>query len=229
MIVTGAGPGIMAAGMEGAGPRPSHRREHPPAVRAGRQPDHRPRREARLDEVLLHPQADADQGVEGVRVPARRLRHARRDLRAAHADARPARAFRCRSCCSTCPAARSGTRAAEFIETELVDRVGLVDPTDMDLFLVTDNVDAARARRSRASTPTSTRCATSATFSCSGCGRCPTTPQLDDLNERFGHLCASGTRSSAPRPCPTRSPTTTLELPRVGCTSPSASTASCGR
>ena len=41
------------------------RREHPAAVRAGRQPDHRRRRQARLDEVLLHPQADARQGVAG--------------------------------------------------------------------------------------------------------------------------------------------------------------------
>ena len=37
-------------------------------------------------EVLLHPQADAGEGEPGVRLPARRVRHARRDVRAAHAD-----------------------------------------------------------------------------------------------------------------------------------------------
>ena len=63
MVVTGAGPGIMAAGMEGAGRDQLDRREHPPAVRAGRQPDHRRRPEARDHEVLLHPQADVDEGV----------------------------------------------------------------------------------------------------------------------------------------------------------------------
>ena len=38
MVVTGAGPGIMAAGTEGAGREHVARREHPAAVRAGRQP-----------------------------------------------------------------------------------------------------------------------------------------------------------------------------------------------
>ena len=64
MVVTGAGPGIMAAGIEGAGPGALDRRQHPAAVRAGRQRVHRRRREARLDEVLLHPQAHADEGVD---------------------------------------------------------------------------------------------------------------------------------------------------------------------
>ena len=61
------------------------RRVDPAAVRAGRQPDHRRRREVREHEVLLHPQADAHQGEPRVRLPARRLRHARRDVRTAHA------------------------------------------------------------------------------------------------------------------------------------------------
>ena len=63
-----------------------HRRVDPPPVRAGRQPGDRRRREVRQHEVLLHPQADARQGEPGVRLPARRLRHARRDVRAAHPD-----------------------------------------------------------------------------------------------------------------------------------------------
>ena len=73
--------------MEGAGRSAVDRRVDPPAVRAGRQPGDRRRREVRQHEVLLHPQADARQGVAGVRLPARRLRHARRDVRAAHPDA----------------------------------------------------------------------------------------------------------------------------------------------
>ena len=36
MIITGAGPGIMQAGMEGAGREHSIGVSHPPAVRAGR-------------------------------------------------------------------------------------------------------------------------------------------------------------------------------------------------
>ena len=75
-----------------------------------RQPDHRLRRQARLDEVLLHPQAHAGEGVEGLHLPAGRLRHARRDVRAA--DPHPDRQgrCRCRSCSSTSPAAPTGRR-----------------------------------------------------------------------------------------------------------------------
>ena len=87
MVVTGAGPGIMSAGLEGRRARAQLRREHPPAVRAGPQPLHRRRPEAHLDEVLLHPQAHADEGIARLRVAARRVRHPRRDLRAPHARA----------------------------------------------------------------------------------------------------------------------------------------------
>ena len=87
MVVTGAGPGIMAAGMEGAGREQSIGVSIRLPVRAGRQLRHRRRPQVRGDEVLLHPEADAHQGVEGLHLPARWLRHARRDLRAAHADA----------------------------------------------------------------------------------------------------------------------------------------------
>ena len=65
------------------------RRVDPAAVRAGRQPGHRRRRQVRQHEVLLHPQADADQGEQGLHLPAWRVRHARRDVRAA--DAHPDR------------------------------------------------------------------------------------------------------------------------------------------
>ena len=85
MVVTGAGPGIMEAGMEGAGRERSIGVSIRSAVRDRCQLDHRRRRQARVDEVLLHAQADAGQGERRLRLPAGRLRHARRDLRAAHA------------------------------------------------------------------------------------------------------------------------------------------------
>ena len=71
MVVTGAGPGIMAAGLEGAGRERSLRRQHPAAPRAGGQPVHRPGPEAGRDALLLHPQAHAHQGVPRLRRAAR--------------------------------------------------------------------------------------------------------------------------------------------------------------
>ena len=89
MTVTGAGPGIMQAGMEGAGVAHSIGVSIRLPVRERGQLDHRRRRQARQHEVLLHPQADAHQGVTGLRLPARRVRDARRDVRTA--DAHPDR------------------------------------------------------------------------------------------------------------------------------------------
>ena len=62
------------------------RHQHPPAVRTGGQCLHRRGPEAGLDEVLLHPQAAADQGVVRLRRAAGRLRHPRRGVRAADPD-----------------------------------------------------------------------------------------------------------------------------------------------
>ena len=87
MVVTGAGPGIMAAGLEGAG------REHAFGVNIrlpheeDGQPLHRAGPQAGRDALLLHPQADADQGVARLRHPPGRLRHPGRGLRAADAAA----------------------------------------------------------------------------------------------------------------------------------------------
>ncbi len=80
-------PGDHGRGHGGRRPRHVVRSDDPLAVRERAEPGHRRRSEARLDEVLLHPQADADQGVASVRVPAGRLRHPRRGLRAADARA----------------------------------------------------------------------------------------------------------------------------------------------
>ena len=67
----------------GGGPRPRLRRQHPAPPRGGGQPLHRPGPQAGGDAVLLHPQADADQGVRRLRRPARGLRDPGRVLRAA--------------------------------------------------------------------------------------------------------------------------------------------------
>ena len=121
MVVTGAGPGIMAAGAEGAGPEQGHRHQHPAALRGGPRPVHRRGHAHRRDEVLLHPQAHADEGVRRVRVAARRVRHAGRDPRAAHpAPDRQGRARR-RWCCLDVPGGTYWHRWVEYVDDELVD------------------------------------------------------------------------------------------------------------
>ena len=65
MVVTGAGPGIMQAGMQGAG-RERSRSACRSGCRSRRPPTRdRRRRQVRQHEVLLHPQADAGQGELG--------------------------------------------------------------------------------------------------------------------------------------------------------------------
>ena len=71
MVVTGAGPGHHGRRPRGRGARPRLRGQHPAAPRGGRQPLHRPGPEAGRDALLLHPQADADQGVARLRHPPR--------------------------------------------------------------------------------------------------------------------------------------------------------------
>ncbi len=144
MVVTGAGPGIMAAGMEGAGREQVHRREHPAALRAGGQPLHRPGPQAGRDAVLLHPQAHAHQGVRRLRRAARRVRHPGRGLRAPH----PAPDGQGRA--GPRGAARRPRRhllegMGRVPPTPTVEPRGLVSPDDRSLFLITDDVDVAAA------------------------------------------------------------------------------------
>ena len=73
-----------------------------------------------------------------------RLRHAGRDLRAAHPPPDRQGDARRRSCCSTCPGGTYWTHWVEYVDRELVAK-GLVSPEDHELFLVTDDVDAAVA------------------------------------------------------------------------------------
>ena len=87
MVITGAGPGIMEAGIEGAGPEHAFGVSIRLPFEATDEPVHRRRPEAHQLPLLLHPQARVHQGVGRVRAAARRLRHARRGVRAAHARA----------------------------------------------------------------------------------------------------------------------------------------------
>ena len=123
MVITGAGPGIMEAGIEGAGADHAFGVSIVLPVRAAR-----PRPflagDPKLDQLplLLHPQAHVHEGVARVRAAARRLRHARRGVRAAHAGADRQARRSCRSCCSTCPAAPTGSAGSSSSRTELGGR-----------------------------------------------------------------------------------------------------------
>jgi uncharacterized protein (TIGR00730 family) len=90
-------------------------------------------------------------------------------------------------------------RAREFIEDELVTR-GLVDPSDMALFRVTDRVDEAVDEiLSFYANYDSMRYVGDVLVL--RVHRAPDDAQLAALNERFAHLCASGTiEGSEPLP-----------------------------
>ena len=75
--VTGAGPGIMAAGLEGAGPEHSFGINITSALRARAEPVHLFGPKVGFDEVLLYAQVVARKGVLRLRRPARGLRDPR--------------------------------------------------------------------------------------------------------------------------------------------------------
>ena len=201
MVITGAGPGHHAGGDGGCRTRTEHRGVDPPAVRAGRQPGHRRRRQVRQHEVLLHPQADAGQGEQRVRVPARRLRHARRDVRAAHphpdgqghagADRVPRHARR-----------PYWEEVAEFDRVTAVAR-GLAAPLGHRSCTSSPTRARPRSTRSTASTPTTTACATSATCSSSASSRRrPTSSSTRSTTS--SPTCVAGARSSGSSRCRSR-------------------------
>ena len=103
--------------------------------------------------------------------------------------------------------------AARFIDDQLVTR-GLVDPTDLALFLVTDDVAAAVAEITGFyANYDSMRYVGDVLVL--RLRTAPTDDQLEELNARFGHLCASG-RIERTTPLPDEvADSDELELPRV--------------
>ena len=229
MIVTGAGPGIMQAGDGGRRSRalasacrirlPFEQAANP--VIAGDD-------EVRQHEVLLHPQADAGQGERG-RSSASRAASARSTRRSSCSPSRrPARACRCRSCCSTRPATRTGRRSTSSSTASWSRRGLVVGPGHAAVLHHRRRRDAAVRGDRQLLRATTTRSATSATCSSIRLRHAPTDEQLAALNEQFGYLCASG-RSRRTRAAGARGPRARLASTCRGspCVSPSTATATC--
>jgi len=153
--VTGAGPGIMAAGSEGAVvTMPSG--EHPPPRRAGCEPVHRPGPEAGRDALLLHEEAHVVEGEPRLRGAARGLRDPGRVLRAVNPP--PDRQGRAGAGRARRDAWRTYWHGwKRFLEEQAI-APGWVSPDDVALFRVANSVEE-RLTRSSASTPTTSRAA----------------------------------------------------------------------
>ena len=163
MVVTGAGPGDHGGRHGGRGAGALLRRHHPAAVRAAAPTPSSPATTSSSTmKYFFTRKLMLVKESAGLRGAARRLRHARRDLRAADADADRQGRARPRSCCSTSPGGTYWRECQRFVDAELVGR-GLVSPDDLELYLVTDDVAAARHEITALLRRTSTRCATSAT------------------------------------------------------------------
>ena len=176
MVVTGAGPGIMTAGIEGAGP------ENAFGVSI-RLPFEASTSEFLADDPKLvnfqyfftRKLSFVKESDAFVLLPGG-LRHARRGVRDAHADpdregpARAGRAARRPRRHVLDPLAR--VRARPSCSTAATS-----SPTDLDLVLITDDV-RSRSTSAPASTPTTTRCASSAATSCCGSSTRPTPTRL---------------------------------------------------
>ena len=104
-------------------------------------------------------------------------------------------------------------QANQFIESSLVTR-GLVDPTDLALYCVTDDVDTAVGEITGFyANYDSMRYVGDVLVL--RLQRAPSDAQLDDLNRRFGHLCAAG-RIERTTPLPEEvADGDKLSLPRV--------------
>ena len=115
---------------------------HPAPVRGDDERVPRGRPEARQLPLLLHPQAHVREGVRRVRAPARRLRHARRGVRDAHAHPDrqgPARADR-----AARRARRDVLEALAEVRARPSSQTGrYISPEDLKLVYVTDDVDDA--------------------------------------------------------------------------------------
>ena len=69
---------------------------------------------------------------------------------------------------------------------------GYISPEDLDLVLITDDVDDAVDEVHRLLRATTTRCGSSRATSCCGCSTRPTTVQLAALNAEFADIVAKG-------------------------------------
>ena len=213
MVVTGAGPGSWRPASRGPGAT-LLRGQHPAPLRAGGQPVHRPGPQARRDAVLLHPQADADQGVPRLRGAARAAsapwtsatssdpapdRQGRAGPGGAGRDRRAA------------PTGRAGARSVE----ELPSAPGYVSPEDLRLFTVTMTASRRRPTRSSTSTATTTRAAGWATCWCCACRWRRAGPSWPSSTGASPTSWSSGSirhdRAASPRALRRRP----LELPRV--------------
>jgi len=190
MVVTGAGPGIMAAGMEGAGTEQSIGVSIRLPFEQGANP------------IIAHD----DKLVSMKYFFTRKLmliKESRTFLCLPGGFGTLDEAFELLTLTQTgkgepvpivmldVPGGTYWERARQFIEDELVTR-GLVDPSDMALFLVTDSVQrAVEEILSFYANYDSMRYV--GEILVLRVQRAPDDAQLADLNRRFAHLCASGT------------------------------------
>ena len=190
MVITGAGPGIMEAGIEGAGAANSFGVEHPPAVRGGHDRSSSP-----TIPKLVNFRYFFTRKVTFVKES-----HAFVLLPGGFGTLDEA--FELLTLVQTGKATAGADRAArrarrhvlvpwlQFVASELRDR-GYISPHDLDLVKITDDVDVA-LEEIRPSTATTTRSGSSTATSCCACRRCPTTTTLVALNEEFADIVVRG-------------------------------------
>ena len=212
MIVTGAGPGIMAAGMEGAG------RDHSIGVSI-RLPF-----EQGANPIIAH-----DEKLVSMKYFFTRklmlIKESAAFLCLPGGFGTLDEAFELLTLSQTgkgepvpivlldVPGGTYWDSAARFIDEQLVTR-GLVDPTDLALFRVTDSVAAAVAEITGFyANYDSMRYVGDVLVL--RLHTAPTVAQLDDLNARFGHLCASGRIERTTPLAEEVADGDKLELPRV--------------
>ena len=152
MVITGAGPGIMEAGIEGAGPEHAFGVSIRLPFEAATTPVHRRRPEARELPLLLHPQARVREGVGRVRAAARRLRHARRGVRAADAAADRQGAARAGRAARRPRRHLLARRGSEFVDARARGHAATSRADDLAPRAASPTTSTSRSTRSSAST-----------------------------------------------------------------------------
>ena len=208
MVVTGAGPGIMAAGAEGAGPERAIGisirlpfEEAPSDVLADGDA-------GRGHEVLLHPQADADQGVVGVRVACPGGFGTQDETFELFTLLQTGKASPAPVVLLDVPGGTYWTRWVELRRGRARGRRPRVEPEDHELYLVTDDVDVAVAeierfwRNYHSIRWVGDRLVVRLRHA-------PTDDEVAELDERLRATCSSTATSRPPTRCPPRWPTRT--------------------